>query len=95
VEELKAIKYVSFPVKRGETLGIIGRDGAGETARLKILSPITEPPKGIVDSLLKVGTGIYPELTGRENELPLFSATQCRDAATCSHARRWSKKGGD
>jgi ABC-2 type transport system ATP-binding protein/lipopolysaccharide transport system ATP-binding protein len=71
--ELWAIRDVDLSIAEGEVVGVIGRNGAGKTTLLKVISRITEPTTGVarirgrVGSLLEVGTGFHPELTGREN----------------------------
>jgi lipopolysaccharide transport system ATP-binding protein len=72
-ERIWALKNVNFQIRKGEIVGVVGRNGAGKSTLLKILSRITPPTEGRakitgrVSSLLEVGTGFHPELTGREN----------------------------
>jgi lipopolysaccharide transport system ATP-binding protein len=73
LDKIWALRDITFDVKKGQVLGVIGRNGAGKSTLLKILSRVTEPSEGFaeihgqVGSLLEVGTGFHPELTGREN----------------------------
>lgn len=73
IEDFHALQGVSFEVSKGEVLGVLGSNGAGKSTLLKLLSRITNPSSGKIEirgrvaSLLEVGTGFHPELTGREN----------------------------
>ena len=72
-KEFYALRGIDLTIRKGETVGIIGRNGAGKSTLLKILSRITAPTRGVVDlygrvtSMLEVGTGFHGDMTGREN----------------------------
>ncbi len=72
-DEFWALKDINIEIEKGETVGIIGKNGSGKTTILKLLSGITEPSKGSIEikgrvtELLELGAGFHPELTGREN----------------------------
>lgn len=72
-QDFWAVRNLNFTIQKGEVVGLVGKNGAGKSTTLKVLSRITEPSEGIgelhgrLGSLLEVGTGFHPELTGREN----------------------------
>jgi len=100
-QHIWALKDVSFQVREGEVVGIIGRNGAGKTTLLKILARVTRPTEGCAEvrgrmgSLLEVGTGFHPELTGRENVFlsgAILGWVKRRPAASLtrsSHSLKW------
>ena len=95
-ERLQALDDVSFDVRPGEAVGIVGNNGAGKSTLLKILSRITPPTSGHIDiqgsvgSLLEVGTGFHPELTGLETCISMARSSACQRGRSSDGWRRSS-----